>query len=191
MAQTTEQDNCNHWGLTHWLYGIKEYTIDRGIFCANNNFDETYEDRTYRDTRNNHTSDCCCVWLFTDCEPCCFNNPVGSLLCLPFALPMHLLCLPYALYGCKKEDAFRTPVDKPVSDPIETSHCVESPVKNNNYPSIYASRVTTSYNPRYTEDYWGKRLKEDELHRQTMHNITMNNINWNNSPFNPTGCNRI
>lgn len=106
-----EKKCCPHWGLTRWLWGIKEYTIDRWILCEND-FNHSDPERAYIAV-SGRSSDC-----FMDegyfCNPCyaynkygpynCFLSCCSSLLCCPFVTITHILCLPYQCCLCTPPD---------------------------------------------------------------------------------------
>jgi hypothetical protein len=89
-------DHCTHWGLKRWIYGIKEYVIDRCLCCTMCYFDPMDKDRAFN-VPGGSTSDCwCVVWSKSDTSVCLSNNLITGTLCLPLAITMHLLCLPCA-----------------------------------------------------------------------------------------------
>lgn len=89
-------DSCTHWGLKHWVCGIKEYVIDRCMCCTMCSFNSMDEDRTYKNNDYDITSDCCLIACTARYDSCCYNNPIGGTLCFPFAALTHLMCLPCA-----------------------------------------------------------------------------------------------
>lgn len=93
----SDDECCTHWGLKRWVYGIKEYVIDRCLFCTMCGFNPRDEDRAYKEEvfGVTTTSDCCCVGYTSYCIVC-YNNPITSTLCFPLAATMHLLLLPCA-----------------------------------------------------------------------------------------------
>lgn len=102
-ASKPDEDGCTHWGLTRWVYGIKEYVIDRCICCTMCSFNHMDEDRAYRDDQNGVTTDCFCVGLAPCYGGCLHNNIVTGTLCFPLATTVHLLCLPCACCSPKRD----------------------------------------------------------------------------------------
>ena len=91
-----EDEYCTHWGLKRWIYGIKEYIIDRCLCCTMCGFDPMDKDRAYQN--DEFTSDCCCVF-----QSWC-NNPITGTLCFPLVATTHLLCLSCACSNPNKDD---------------------------------------------------------------------------------------
>jgi hypothetical protein len=93
----SDKDCCTHWGLKRWVYGIKEYVIDRCMCCAMCGFNPIDEDRAYHHynvfDEVESTSDCC---VCSGRDYGWYNNPIIGTLCFPFATTMHLICLPVA-----------------------------------------------------------------------------------------------
>ena len=84
----SDKDCCTHWGLKRWVYGIKEYIIDRSICCAGCGFNPVDEDRAYHHYAYDNvqsTSDCCVCsgsrgdWCSRNDWEC--NNPITGTLC--------------------------------------------------------------------------------------------------------------
>jgi hypothetical protein len=96
----SDDDCCIHWGLKRWIYGIKEYIIDRCLCCAMCGFNPMDKDRAYQ--RDEYTSDCSCVVL-----SCC-NNPITGTLCFPLVATIHLLSLPCACCSPNKDEYYGT-----------------------------------------------------------------------------------
>src|SRR5437868_4766919 len=105
---------CDHWGLQHWFCGIKEYVIDRCLCFGKFKFNSKDENKVFESSDKQMYSDCCCVAIFGfgDCENYVYNNPIGGILCLPFAATMHLLCLPFACCSHKEENAVFGPTQR-------------------------------------------------------------------------------
>lgn len=179
-----------HWGLTQWFCGIKEYTIDRCLCCAENDFDPRDPDRMFGNDIEKMTTNCWCIYTWASIN-CLFNNPIGGLLCLPFAIPMHLLCLPLACCSCSKETGYKSYITedgtrKDQDKKLKKKYESHTPWE---YTPSYSSSYTPSYTSSYSDIDYQKR--RDDQYRESMHITTMNNINWNNSPFNPNGWNRF
>lgn len=104
INQSVTEESCTHWGLKHWVYGIKEYVIDRCLCCTLCSFNSMDEDRKYTNTDYDMTSDCCLVACSARYETCCYNNPIGGTLCLPLAALTHLMGLPCACCSSTKEN---------------------------------------------------------------------------------------
>lgn len=110
-------DCCTHWGLKRWVFGIKEYVIDRCLCCGCCGFDLMDGDRTYiKENRYGRilTTDCCFL-NFTEnsLDLSCTDsdggiNWVTGSICLPFAALTHLLCLPVACCYSTKDDWWGT-----------------------------------------------------------------------------------
>ena len=200
-----------HWGLTQWFCGIKEYTIDRCLCCARNDFDPRDPDRMFGNDIEKMTTNCCCINVCSS-TTCLFNNPIGGLLCLVFAIPTHLLYLPLACCSSSKETGFksytlteeenRKDQEKKLKKKYESHTPWEytpsytssyTPSYTSSYTPSYTSSYTPSYTPSYTSSYSDidYQKRRDDQYRESMHIATMNNITWNNSPFNPNGWNRF
>lgn len=79
-AGRSDDDCCTHWGLKRWVYGIKEYVIDRCLCCTKCGFNPTDEERGYNENVKGviTTSDCCCIGHTSFCVAC-YNNPIVVL----------------------------------------------------------------------------------------------------------------
>jgi hypothetical protein len=100
------------WSIKRWFCGFNEY-VSRCI-CPNK-LDLIDQDRTYikynKDTMETEiTTDCYCImhtslmYNGVECVDCIFNNPIGSILCMPFALGIHMICLPFCMVCCMRGD---------------------------------------------------------------------------------------
>lgn len=168
-----------HWGLTQWFCGINEYVIDRCICSAENNFDPRDPDRMYGNDTEKMTTNCCCIFLCAG-NTCLFNNPIGGLLCLPFALSSHLLVsLPLACCSMSKETGFKIHT---LTEEEKRKEIVDK------YGGAYAYARTPSYTLSSDADYQKIR---DAQYRESMNISMANNVNWNNSPMNPYGQNKL
>lgn len=91
----SDDHSCTHLGLKHWIYGIKEYVIDRCLLCTKYGFNPIDEDRAYKDEIHGVTTDCPCVACSPYGAGCLHNNPITGTICFPLATVMHLMCLPF------------------------------------------------------------------------------------------------
>lgn len=82
-----------HWGLKHWLFGIKEFIVDRCLCCARN-MDEKDSTRAFIDPTMGYSTDCCCLVNEEGHIRTWTNNPLGGSICLPFAMVGHVCFLP-------------------------------------------------------------------------------------------------
>lgn len=95
---------CTHWGFKRWVYGIKEYIVDRCLCCALPYvLDPIDGDRAYI-KENTHetkivTTDCCFIAHVHNAE-----GWVDGTMCFPFAALTHLTCLPIACCYPTKDD---------------------------------------------------------------------------------------
>jgi hypothetical protein len=78
-----------HWGFKRWLFGIKEYVIDRCL-CCGTNIDPKDPTRAFSNIDSTETTDCS---YLSEVTSCC-NNPVSATLCCPVFTFGHLVCLP-------------------------------------------------------------------------------------------------
>ena len=101
-------DDCyTHWGLKRWIYGIKEYVIDRCLCCATPCvFDTIDGDRTYIKESTHGTSivttDCCLVAHSPLCSD--LHGWIDGTMCFPFAVLTHLISLPIVCCYPTKDD---------------------------------------------------------------------------------------
>jgi hypothetical protein len=99
---------CTHWGFKRWVYGIKEYVIDRCLCCTMCGFDPIHTDRRYVEfTGDRITATTDCGWIGVTHALCTessdkyfYNNPIGGILCLPIAAPFHILAAICGWHGC-------------------------------------------------------------------------------------------
>jgi hypothetical protein len=109
-----EKQSCSHWGLTRWLYGIKEYAIDR---CLLSGKDFNYRDpeRAYvlrREISNQEyeilDSSDCYICVCSDGSPALYGigGSVQALCCCPCVTMIHMLCLPFQCYYCDRDQTF-------------------------------------------------------------------------------------
>jgi hypothetical protein len=109
---------CTHWGFKRWVYGIKEYVIDRCLCCTMCGFDPIHTDRRYVEftgDRITATTDCILIGITHHVCPessdkYFYNNPIGGILCLPIASSCHIVaaCCGWDIpFGPEQEDHTR------------------------------------------------------------------------------------
>jgi hypothetical protein len=154
----SDYECCTHWGLKRWIYGIKEYVIDRCICCTMCGFNHMDEDRAYiidNKTYGEFTTDCGCVASTPYGNGCLHNNPITGTLCFPLAATMHLCCLPCACCSPTNRDEWygtRSP-KKQICEVSSKSYSGYSSSYSGggNYGDTYSN--TESYSP-YSGKGW-------------------------------------
>lgn len=178
----SEAENCcTHWGLKRWVYGIKEYVIDRCLFCTQCNFNPMDEERVYESIDKSFYSDCCCVSLCgqINCDSYFFNNPIGGTLCFPLAATMHLLCLPFACCASNEEDGIFGPTQR-----RRDAEKKEEEEKLKTYRCTYNYEASKSYSNTYG---YGSNNNIYDTNRDAIHRSMMDRAYWYNSPLNLLG----
>jgi hypothetical protein len=194
-----------HWGLTQWFCGIKEYVIDRCLCCAGNDFNPRDPDRMFAENNIKMSTNCCCVFMCaTVClgNTCLFDNPIGSLLCLPFALPTHLFFLPCACYSISKETGYKVHILTKEEEEEEKRKKYEERIEEikklmstSSYtPSYSMSSYISPYSPLYKitptsngcDDFTYRKIQNDQ-YQANMFKDAMNANTWYNSPLNQFG----
>lgn len=159
---------CEHWGLTNWFYGIKEYVVDRCLCYGKYEFDPIDRNRTYIDEEQNMSTNCCCIFLGAHCVNNCFNNPIGGTLCFPLSAVVHLVCLPIACCSPNKDTGHIIHMLEKEEETISTTH---------NYNYNYNIPISYEY-----KNYW-----QDPAFQQRQMEV----IGWNINPINPYGLNPL
>uniref|UniRef100_A0A6C0CAC5 Uncharacterized protein n=1 Tax=viral metagenome TaxID=1070528 RepID=A0A6C0CAC5_9ZZZZ len=170
--ETTLQSNrstCEHWGLTNWFCGIKEYVVDRCLCYGKYEFDPIDRNRIYFNEEKNISTNCFCVFPAGDYVNDCFNNPIGGTLCFPVSAITHLICLPIACCSPNQDTGYNVRNMKKKEETIGT-HC--------DYNFSYYS-TPTSYGYK---NYW----QDPEFQRRQMEVVA-----WNINPINPYGLNPL
>ena len=162
---------CEHWGLTNWFNGIKEYVVDRCLCYGKYEFDPIEKNRTYIDNEMNMSTNCCWVFPAAHCANQCFNNPIGGTLCFPFAAAVHLICLPIACCSPNQDTGYKVHTKKKEEEKTIITPCNYSTPSYYSTPTTYESKI-----------YW---QNPDYQRRQ------MEVVAWNTNPINPYGTNPL
>lgn len=183
-----EEKCCSHWGLSRWLYGIKEYR-DRCLLDRKD-FERRDPERAYIVRQSSkpdeimESSDCCyCACLHANSETCCVRCAgiccvvclMGSdscieccipTLCCPFATITHILCLPFQCCYCAPNQTFLSYYSEPKSVTSKTKDAQREKVSN--------------MTPEEQESYFKTQKTINDTNYQ-VNNLRYQNINyWNN-----------
>ena len=171
-----EKKCCPHWGLTRWLYGIKEYMIDRCLL-GGKDFNAQDSERAYVLRRQIssehyeiiHSSDCrCCVCADGSYDPTPGYNKIFTYtLCCPIITMMHMVCLPFQCCYCERDQTLISYTPGPST---VTSNTKENVVERKRAEEERVKNMS----PEEREAYY----KMQSLHHQTVQSI--NSVNYQN-----------
>lgn len=151
------------WGIERWVYGIKEYLVDRLICGLSDDFDYADPDR-YIIRAEDDTSDCATSPMRTEskCMQLC-----GAIICCPFSVVFHLMICPCICCLMESKEMHREGLAEVIRKEEEekkmmTNAYIGRLYSNSNYSteireqqittfnnSLHHGRVLANFNARY------------------------------------------